>query len=146
MLTLSRKAGEAIHVGDTVKITLIGKDGDQVLLGLEVKPSPPAITPKPALSRSWKALFEKVNIFVSMARPRRFERITPNRLQFACQRAIEEYPGGIRTFIRRFDLSLSFEQRLFYGSLSEITADEFAVILKATRSQHVVEALADLLQ
>jgi len=146
VLTLSRKAGEAIHVGETIKITLIGKDGDQVLLGLEIRSDQPPVSPKPILSRSLKVLFEKVNVFVSMARSRRVGPINPSMLQVACQRAVEEYPGGIREFVKRFGLARSLEQRLFYGNLNEITANEFAVILKATRSQHLVEALADLLQ
>ena len=146
MLTLSRTAGEAIQVGETLKITLVGKEGDQVFLAVEITSDPPTITPKPALSRSLRILFEKVNVFVSRARGHRFERITPSTLQTACQKAVDEYPGGMRALISHFNLLPSLERRLFHGDQAEVSADEFAVILKATRSQHVVEALADLLQ
>jgi len=36
MLILTRRPGESLHVGDTIRITILGLQGKQVRIGLEV--------------------------------------------------------------------------------------------------------------
>lgn len=36
MLILTRRTGESLHIGDTIKITVFGIQGKQVKLGIEV--------------------------------------------------------------------------------------------------------------
>jgi carbon storage regulator len=36
MLILTRRAGESLHIGDNVKITVLGIQGKQVKIGIEV--------------------------------------------------------------------------------------------------------------
>ena len=36
MLILSRRPGESVHLGDDIKITILGIKGQQIKLGLEV--------------------------------------------------------------------------------------------------------------
>jgi len=36
MLILSRRPGESIHIGDDIKITILGLKGKQVKIGIEV--------------------------------------------------------------------------------------------------------------
>ena len=35
MLVLSRKESQSLHLGDTIKVTIIGVSGDQVRIGIE---------------------------------------------------------------------------------------------------------------
>ncbi|MDR2488134.1 MAG: carbon storage regulator CsrA [Desulfovibrio sp.] len=39
MLILTRRAGESLHIGDTIKITVLGIQGKQVKLGIVVPES-----------------------------------------------------------------------------------------------------------
>ncbi|MDL2266515.1 carbon storage regulator CsrA [Desulfovibrio sp. OttesenSCG-928-G15] len=41
MLILSRKAGESLHIGDTIKITVFSIQGKQVKLGIVVPETTP---------------------------------------------------------------------------------------------------------
>jgi carbon storage regulator len=41
MLILTRRAGESLHIGDTIKITVLGIQGKQVKLGVAVPESTP---------------------------------------------------------------------------------------------------------
>lgn len=41
MLILSRRAGESLHIGDNIKITVFGIQGKQVKLGIFVPDSTP---------------------------------------------------------------------------------------------------------
>lgn len=38
MLILARRAGESLHIGENIKITVFGIQGKQVKLGIEVPP------------------------------------------------------------------------------------------------------------
>ncbi|MDL2307733.1 carbon storage regulator CsrA, partial [Desulfovibrio sp. OttesenSCG-928-C06] len=38
MLILSRRAGESLHIGDQIKITVFSVQGKQVKLGIDVPP------------------------------------------------------------------------------------------------------------
>jgi carbon storage regulator len=41
MLILTRRAGESLHIGDNIKITVFGIQGKQVKLGISVPESTP---------------------------------------------------------------------------------------------------------
>ena len=41
MLILTRRAGESLHIGDNIKITVFGIQGKQVKLGISVPDSTP---------------------------------------------------------------------------------------------------------
>ncbi len=39
MLVLTRKAGESLYIGDDIKISIVGIDGDKVRVGIEAPES-----------------------------------------------------------------------------------------------------------
>lgn len=39
MLTLTHRVGDTVHIGDDIKITVLGLKGDQIKVGYEAPPS-----------------------------------------------------------------------------------------------------------
>lgn len=151
MLTLTRKEGEALMIGDVIKITLIGKEGDQVYLGIVAQPATPVEEPgKEQTPTAWRKFLNPIIRKIKTMRINAGRLIPdedPTALQLACHEAAKTYPGGIKAIASQNGFNAhTFQNKLNPAEPGCINLKEFEAVLKATRSQKIVEALADLLK
>jgi hypothetical protein len=152
VLTLTRKEGEALVIGDVIKITLIGKEGDQVYLGIAAQPTPPVeeAGKEQAPAAVWRRLAGRIQRTIktmTIHARKLLPEEEPSALQLACHQAAKTYPGGIKAIASQNGLNArTFQNKLNPAEPGCINPKEFEAVLRSTRSQQIVEALADLLQ
>lgn len=148
MLTLTRKEGESMMIGDVIKITLIGKEGDQVYLGIVAQtPSAPGTPEPPGAWRNFLRMMRRKMQNMKSNTDKQLLNDEPSALQLACHRAAKAHAGGAKAIAQQHGLNANtFQNKLNPAEPGCINLKEFEAILKTTRSQLIVEALADLLK
>jgi len=70
----------------------------------------------------------------------------PSVLQIACHRAAKSYPGGISAIAQDYGFNAhTFQNKLNPNEPNCINLKEFEAICRATKSQLIIDALAELL-
>lgn len=72
---------------------------------------------------------------------------SPSALHTACHQAVKGHPGGAAAIAERHGLNArTLQNKLNASDPQGLSLKEFEAILKSTRSQLIVDALADLLR